>query len=87
MSIDRTKVVTAGAVGARVEAGSIAFTTTSATVAVGTTLSFVYAGLGVTQTGASGATCPVGRVSHGSVTFTRTGTESGDTLNYILVGY
>lgn len=87
MGLDRTKVKTAGMIGAKVDAGSIDFVSTGTTVAVPTTLSYVYAGIGVTKTGCGGANCPVGRVSAGSVTFTRVSTTSGDTLNYILIGY
>jgi len=86
MGLDRTKVLTAGMMAAKADIGSIAFSSTDTTVAVPTTLSFVYAGIGITTTGASGATCPVGRVTAGSVTFTRTDTTSGDVLQYIIVG-
>ena len=88
MGMDRTKVLTFGAIGAKIDSGSIAFVTSGLTLAVPTTLSFVYAGLGITTTTPFGASCPVGRVTAGSVTFTRAaGGTSGDILNYILIGY
>lgn len=87
MGIDRTKVKTAGMIGAKADIGSIDFSSTNTTVVVPTTLSYVYAGIGVTTTGCGGANCPAGRVTAGSVTFTRVSTTSGDTLNYIIVGH
>lgn len=88
MGLDRSKVQTVGMMGGKVDAGSIAFATTDLTIAVPTTLSFIYAGLGITTTTPFGASCPVGRVTAGSVTFTRaSGGTSADVLNYILFGY
>ena len=88
MGMDRTKVKTFGAIGAKIDAGSIAFAGADLTVAVPTTLSYIYAGLANTTTTPFGASCPVGRVTAGSVTFTRVaGGTSGDVMDYVLIGY
>mgnify|MGYP001610252202 FL=1 len=88
MGLDRTKVQTVGMMGGKVDAGSIAFVTSATTIAVPTTLSYIYAGVGITTTTPFGASCPVGKVTAGSVTFTRaSGGTSADVLNYILFGY
>ena len=78
-----------GAYGVRMEAGvgPDAFATTDTTVTVPTTLTTVIAGLAVCVTGGQGAAATTGSVN-GSVTFTRpAGGTSGDTIQYILVGY
>ena len=64
-----------------------AFTTAATTVSVPTTLTNVLAGLGVCVTGKQAAIATTGAVA-GSVTFTRpSGGTSGDTLQYIIVGF
>lgn len=78
--------------GLKIEAGNHAFTTTGTTLAINTTLVYVLAAIGITKnsSGAAGrsvASCAVGAVTNGSVTFTRTDATSGDTLDYVLIGW
>jgi hypothetical protein len=88
MARDDSKQVLVGARCGSIDAGSIAFVTTGTTLAVPTPLSFVYAAIGTTTTGRLVCSAPVGRVTDGAITFTRSdGTQSADVLQYILVGY
>lgn len=70
-----------------VDAGTTAFTTSATTVAVSTTLSYVYAGIGATQAGYGACLSAAGNVTAGSVTFNRADTTSGDTLHFLLIGF
>jgi hypothetical protein len=79
-----------GLQGARMETGvgPTAFSTTATTVSVPTNLTTIIAGLAVCVTGGQGAVATTGAVSGSAATFTRAaGGTSGDTLQYILVGY
>jgi hypothetical protein len=88
MARNDSKQVLVGARCGSIDAGSIAFVTTGTTLAVPTPLSFVYAAIGHSVTGALVCTAPAGVVSGGSVTFTRSsGTASADVMHYIMVGY
>ena len=71
----------------QMEYGTVTFTTTSTTVEVPTRLNTVFIGFGVTLTGQRAASCDK-VITSGKVTFTRSaGTESGDTLDYVMAGY
>lgn len=86
---DLAKQKALGAYGARIETGvgPTAFSTTDTTVLVPTTLTTIIAGIGVCVTGGQGATATTGSVS-GNATFTRPAAgTSGDTIQYILIGY
>lgn len=74
--------------GLKVEAGNATFTTTGTTLAISTSLVYVYAAIATTVTGKLVCSAPAGAVTAGSITFTRAdGSSSGDTLHYVLLGY
>ena len=67
--------------------GPTAFTTAATTVSVPTRLTTLTAALGICVTGGQGAVGTTGAIS-GNITFTRpAGGTSGDTLQYIAIGY
>lgn len=88
--MDLAKQKVFGAYGVRCEAGvgPTAFSTTDTTVAVPTTLTTILAGLAVCVTGGQGAVATTGKVTGGVATFTRPAAgTSGDTIQYLLIGY
>jgi hypothetical protein len=70
----------------RADMGCCAFSN-AATVAVPTSLTFVVSGIGRTESALAVASCPVGNVSNGLVTFTKATSTLLDKLHYTLYGY
>jgi len=67
--------------------GPTAFTTAAVTVSVPTRLTTLIAAIGVCVTGGQGAVGTTGALS-GNITFTRPAAgTSGDTIQYIAIGY
>lgn len=82
----RQKLV--GAIGGKMDVGTVDFDLNETTITINTKLSYIYCAQGITEQGKLVCTAPSGIVQNCMITFTRSdGTIAGDTLHYRLDGY
>lgn len=74
--------------GVKVEAGNATFSGTDAMANVTLkSIRYVLAAIAITTTGKAVAVSGAGEAALSYITFTRTDATSGDTFNYLIIGY